>query len=225
MKKISLLLLLVASIATQAQTPQQVIDKYIDAIGGKDALAKIKDYTIYSTGDVQGNTLEIKELRKDKFMMLRKVEISGMGEVAKTICDGTTVKIESPMMGNQELSGDMLAVTRLQGALFPELEYANGGLTMSVAGVEKVNGVDNNKLELKIGELTWYEFYDATTGLKSKMVMDTPQGSSTILYDEYKLNYGVKFPMKLKTIMPMGELGMEVTDIDINAGLKDADFK
>src|SRR5664279_3271018 len=50
------LLLTVSGISVcKAQTADEIVNKYVDAIGGKDKLAKIKTKTIESTTQVMGN--------------------------------------------------------------------------------------------------------------------------------------------------------------------------
>ncbi len=213
------------SLTGLSQTAQDILGKYESAIGGKEAIIKVKDFTIYMKGDVQGNELEIISIRKDSRKLLQKVEVSGMGEVSKTVCNGEKVHIESAMMGNQDLEGDFLKITLMQAGLFPELNYNAEEVEISVEGQEDIEGKSNHKLAFKVGDLVWNEYYDLETGLKTQQIIETPQGKSVITYSDYQDKDGIKFPMKLKQDAGMFVIELEVTDIDLNAGIEDSVFE
>ena len=60
MKKISIVLAaLFVSTVSFAQTADEVIANYVKAVGGSDAIAKIKDMSMTMTGEIQGQSLEV----------------------------------------------------------------------------------------------------------------------------------------------------------------------
>jgi hypothetical protein len=60
MKKISIVLAaLFVSTVSFAQTADEVIANYVKAVGGSDAIAKIKDLSMTMTGEIQGQSLEV----------------------------------------------------------------------------------------------------------------------------------------------------------------------
>ncbi|NID08880.1 insulinase family protein [Fibrella aestuarina] len=206
---------------------QQVIDKYIAAIGGKDALMKIQDMTVDMTGEVQGNKLTM--TRKAKSPNKSAMALTVMGtEMMKTVSDGQTVS--RTLRGNTaKLEGKEADLSLAQGSLFPELTYAANKVTSTLDGTEKIDGKDAYKITNSINGASWTTYYDANTGLKlqSTVMQQGPQGevAATTTYENYKEVNGVKIPYITK--LPMGPMTLTLTvdKVEVNKGLTDADFK
>lgn len=205
---------------------QQVIDKYITAIGGKDALMKIQDMTMQMTGEVQGNTLTMIRKGKAPNKSVMSVTVMGM-EMMKTVSDGQAVS--RTMRGNtSKVEGQEAELTIAQGGLFPELTYAANKVVSTLDGTEKVDGKDAFKVTNTLNGSSWTTLYDATSGLKlqTTMMQKGPQGevAVTTSYDNYKDVNGVKVPYTVK--MPMGpmSLTLSVDKVEVNKGLQDAEF-
>ncbi len=206
---------------------QQVIDKYITAIGGKDALLKIQDMTMQMSTEVQGNAMIM--TRKAKAPNKSSISASVMGnEMLKTVSDGQSVS--RTMRGNtSKAEGKEADQTLVQGGLFPELRYAENKVTSTLEGTEKVDGKDAFKVKNSTPSgHTWTDFFDAATGLKlqTMMMQRGPQGevAQTITYDDYKDVSGVKMPYTIKQPMGPMTLTLSVDKVEVNKGLKDSDF-
>lgn len=208
-------------------TAEQVIDKYIAAIGGKEAVSKIEDVSMTMSTEVQGRALQIMNRKKapNRFSMV----ISMMGnEVMKQTSDGTKVAVGG-MQGNSTLEGKEAKAAILTGSLFPELHYAENGVKSTLTGTEKVNGKDAYKVVNTTSDgITWSDFYDVATGLKAQTVITqkTPAGdqTATVGYSDYKETNGVKFPRTLSQNLGPVQMALTVDQLDVNKGLKDADF-
>ncbi len=72
------------------------------------------------------------------------------------------------------------------------------------------------------GELK--EYFDVNTGLKLKKEATTTAGQSSTTYSDYREVDGIKFPYA-ETISSQVDIPLKVTDVKINSGLKDEDFK
>lgn len=239
MKKIWLSLLLCSSlIKVHAQDPtaDQVIDKYLTAIGGKDALAKIEDMTLSSTSEMQrnGNTMTMEnevKVKKNKFLNVSYM----MGNEANRITsDGIKVASVRNMMGNTDkrmTEGKDAIPQIMQGLPFPELYYADYNVQKSVVGKEPVNGKEAWKLELSTAEgKKWYSFYDLESGLKVKSMATTeggPRGPSTmsITFADYKEVNGIKVPYTRLQNFGQMEMKAEVQSVKFNKGVKDGIFE
>ncbi|MCU0324329.1 MAG: hypothetical protein MUF45_03620 [Spirosomaceae bacterium] len=227
MKKIFSAITLVAfsTTLTFAQSADEIITKFIAAVGGKDAIAKLNDYTMVMTGDVQGNSLEITQIRKGTDKMSQSVSVGAMGEIAKTLCDGKNVRVESQMTGTQNLEGKFLKATVAQAGTFPELLYSSNGIKMTVVGSEKINGVDSHKIELAVEDYKWFEFYEKESGLKIRQVIESPQGTATTTLTDYKEVGGIKFAHKINQDLGAFVLDLTVNKVEINKGIPDSAFE
>jgi hypothetical protein len=175
MKKIFLSLFFVGAInAVSAQdTPSAdaIIDKYLAAIGGKEAIAKIEDLTISTIAETQRGSMEseVKVKSPNKFSSVMYM----MGnEVRRSTCDGTKVATVSGFGGNTNNStaeGNDAIAQILQNVPFPEMLYADYKIQKTVVGKEAVNGKDAWKVELAIPEgRKWNDYFDVESGLKVK---------------------------------------------------------
>ena len=230
MKKIGVIigLMLVLGQLAMAQTADEIMEKYIAAIGGKDALMKVTDLTTNMSSDGQMGSIIITRKQKlpNKFSML--INANGM-EVMKQTGDGEKV-VMGGMQGSRTLEGPAAVHMTAINTLFPELHYAENGIKTTLVGPEKVDGKDTYKLNHTMADGTgaWTDNFDATTGLKvqSIVTMKSAQGEmkTTSLFSDYKDVNGIKFPMTIVQESPRGTSTMTVDNVKINKGLKDSDF-
>ncbi len=231
MKKllIAVLLLPIGIRAQDTPTAEQIIDKYITAIGGKDALMKVNDLTTNMSSETDRGVIIITRKQKlpNKFSMV--INANGM-EVMKQTGDGQKV-LMGGMQGSNTLEGPAAQAMTTMNTLFPELHYAENGIKSTVIGPEKIDGKDTYKLSHSTadGATTWTDNFDAQTGLKVQSVVTnkSPRGqmTTTMQYADYKEQNGIKFPMTINQQSPRGTQTMTVDSIKMNKGLKDSDFK
>jgi len=233
MKKLMIALFLVpmawqGATAQDTPTADQVLDKYVAAIGGKEALMKVTDLTMNMSAETERGPIMITRKNKlpNKFLMV--INASGM-EVMKQTGDGTKV-LMGGMQGSKTIDGAEAQKMTIMNTLFPELHYAENGVTSTIVGPEKIDGKDTYKLSHTTAEGTaWTDNFDAGTGLKVQSIVTTksPRGEMTTTtgYADYKENNGIKFPMTLNQQTPRGAMTMTVDNVKVNKGLKDSDFK
>ncbi|GAB2611196.1 hypothetical protein GCM10027035_04480 [Emticicia sediminis] len=230
MKKISIVLAaLFVSTVSFAQTADEVIANYVKAVGGSDAIAKIKDFSMTMTGEIQGQSLEVLIQKKPTNKFLQSVSIVGMGEVQKQVCDGVKAQVGG-MQGSQDITEpEKVKAIAMQSYIVPEANYTAIGAKVTYIGKEKVGDVEAHKLEVAVGEVKMTEFYDAATGLKLRQVItaETPMGSQTITsdYSDYKEVNGVKFAHKLNQDLGMAQLALTASKVQANTNLADALFE
>lgn len=175
MKKIVLSLFFAGAInAVSAQdTPSAdaIIDKYLAAVGGKDAIAKIEDLTISTIAETQRGSME-SEVKVKKPNKYASVMYMMGNEVMRATCDGTKVATVSGFGGNtnnRTAEGNDAIAQILQSVPFPEMLYADYKIQKTVVGKEAVNGKDAWKVELAIPEgRKWNDYFDVESGLKVK---------------------------------------------------------
>ena len=201
-------------------TAQTVLNNYINAIGGEKAVKNVKTLVTFSSGTVQGMPLELVTKTAQKKM---SVEMKAMGSTmmkqvvnekeAYAVQQGQRVDFK-----DQDLK-DMQAMA----GNFKELSLVTDK-AVTLTGIENINGAD--AYAIKSGKSTYY--YDVKTGFKVAEAQELEQGgqkmTQTTYYQDYKDVKGLKFPYK--TIMNVGiEIELITSEVKINEGVTDADFK
>lgn len=202
-------------------TVASVVDKYINAIGGKANLSKVNSYTMTGSMSMQGQNIDIKTTKAQGG---KEIQIVSMGEMTlqKQVFDGKT--------GYSEQGGQKVQMTKEQIAdnlktteLFEELGFAKSG-DYKLTGIEKINGEDS--YAIKSGDKAYY--YSVKTGLKTgETETVSTQGQTFTVpttFADYKDVAGVKMPYTI-TVNQMGaEMVMKVKSYEVNQA-KDSDFK
>jgi predicted Zn-dependent peptidase len=200
-------------------TAATVVDKYIEAIGGKDKVMEVKSTMMVSNGSIQGTplVLTMKNAAPNKTSQV----ISVMGNVAqKAVFNGTT--------GYQEARGQKMDMQPAQieeakanSVPFSDMSYKNGKL-------DRIEPVDGKNYFVIIYNGTEI-FYDMKSGLKAKEVKTVkgPNGDVKVptTFSDYKAVNGILFPHTIGQKMGPMDLKFEVTEIKINEGVTDEDFK
>jgi len=217
-------------VAPAGLTAETVVSQYIQAIGGAEAIKKLKDLSLTYTGEVQGQTLVLDQYRKRPNMQASVVSIA-MNEVDRTTCNGKT-SIKKGQMGTTEASGKDLENAIARAVFFPEINYAAIGVKSQLLGLEKVNGQDANKLEFTfLSGDSWIDYFDAVTHLRVRRTesRQTPRGPLTIStdYADYKAADGTTVKVPGTFTLPLGPMTIKVTltSAKANTGLKNSVFE
>ena len=152
----------------EGMTAEKVVNKYIEAIGGKEKVMAVKTVMMVSNATVQGTPLlmTMKASAPNKTSQV----ISVMGNTfQKAVFDGK-IGYEESRGQRKVLEGDDLEKAKNKNALFGDLNYTSGELVR----IEPLEG--KNAIVLKY--LGKEIFYDMTSGLKVKSVetVKTPDG-------------------------------------------------
>ncbi len=201
-------------------TAQTVLNNYINVIGGEKAVKNVKTLAVMSAGTVQGTPLELVVKTAPKKL---GVEMKAMGMVMmkQVVNEKEAYMVQQGQrkdFKDQELK-DMQAMA----GNFKELSMLTDK-DVTLTGIENINGAD--AYAIKNGKSTYY--YDVKTGFKVAEAQELEQGgqkmTQTTYYQDYKDVKGLKFPYK--TIMNVGiEIELITTEVKINEGVTDADFK
>lgn len=214
----------------ESLNPKEIINKYIDAIGGTKAINNIS--TLVSTAKAslqtpQGEqTITLKNYRKSPNKM--RIEITVMGMKQVIVFDGNKGYVESPM-GKMDLPEEQNTDYAYEASLNPYENLDKFGIKVSFEGEEQVNKQTAYKLLFEKNDKKWYEFFDAKSGFKIKEIKteEGPQGPVTTVteYDNYKETNGIKYPWKIKQTV-MGQLiEFTVENIEINSNIDDTLFQ
>ncbi len=199
-------------------TPDIIIMKYLDAIGGIDLVQNVKNAEIEMSADIQGQTMNMKmiyDVENGGFVN----EVSMMGNVMQrmVIYDGQG-KVSS--MGQvQELAEEDLKKGELDTYVFPELYYNKLGYTLTLDGIREVKGENAYKIVVsnEDGPVS-SEYYSVETGLKVKS--ENPMAGDSFMSD-YEEVSGVLFPMSMELNSPQipFPLKSKVESIEFNKEL------
>lgn len=200
-------------------TASSVVDKYFDAIGGKNKVAAVKSVKISSEAKVQGMLLNL--IQKSATPNKSSIIVSMGGNVmSKNVFDGAKGYQEARGQ-KKELAGEELEAAKKKISLFSDEAYRKGTLDR----IEPINGKKAYVIKLDKKEI----FYDMESGLKLKEVsiVKGPQGEvkDPVEFSNYKEVNGVKFPYLMVRSMGPMKLNFEVKEIKINEGVSDADFQ
>lgn len=231
MKKIiPYVLMITASLGTisvQAQTADDIVNKYVDAIGGKDVLAKITSVYLEGTTQVMGNDAPTTVTLLNGKGYKSESDFNGQKSVqCYTDKGGWTV---NPMAGgNAEAMPDEAYKAgkdqiNVGGALF---DYAAKGYTVELLGKEG----NNYKLKLvtKDKSETTY-FIDQSTYYISKLIkkgsMMGQEVVVTVQFADYKkTDAGYVLPYTINTDVGQYQLATTIKKVEINKAVDPAIF-
>ena len=205
-----------------------LIEKYLTAIGGRAKLDAVTSLDQAYALEMMGMSITSRVVQNSgKFYMDMKAQ--GM-TLMKQVYDGEK-GVGEQQGQTMALEGEDLASLKDQAVLFPERNYASGGYTMEVKGMEEVNGKACYKLAVaKPSGAKSTEYYEKETGLKVKEVQTAEvQGQSsttTFEYADYKAVNGINVPYSVTISGPMpAPIVMKATEIKINGAVDPMLFK
>ncbi len=208
----------------------QLLDKYVQALGGKAAIARITSRVTKGTFEIpdQGITGTIELYAKAPHSSASVVEIPGFGQVRQGF-DGTIGWRNDPQAGYREVSGQELATVRRNAEIHQALKLRELYPKMAVKGKDKVGQRETWVLEADAGDGTLRRMYlDVETGLllRNDTVLDTPTGRTTVesYFEDYRDVDGVKVPYVVRQVSPQITWVTRATEIHHNVAIDDAKF-
>lgn len=211
-------------------TVKAVLDNYIKAMGGKDALAKLTSYEQTGTMSMAmiPAPLDLNIKMKNNSKLKMTMNMSGM-ELMKQVYDGKIGAVYQ-MGAKQEMDEEDLEEIKFQADYAPALNYAKYGITPELKGVASVNKQDAYVVELmKNGEVRSTEYYSVVTGLLVKSVSVQGEGENTMvsetLYKSYaKADKGIQYANEYSTSAAGQQMDFKINDMKINPKIDDKEF-
>ena len=206
--------------------PNLVLEKYLDAIGGRDALSKIEDRTTIMRGTAMGQSLTIIVKQKSPNKMRQEVKAGGMDQTI--IFDGEKGIMKAATQ-SVEVTGKELEQLKTEASMELMLDPESFGIKLSYEGTEKVNDKDAYKIKMTLPSgIRWFTFFDVESGLKVKeqKEMQTKMGliEQVVAYENYTDVDGIKYPFKLTQSFGPQSVEMTVSSVKVNKGLADDIF-
>lgn len=226
MQKLVITLLLIPALwlsahAQRIPTADEVIDRYFEAVGGKESLKKLKNVVIQAT--ITANGVSYSETIKYKLPDKRFALVTdGKGAVSfREVVDGKQILTQ---IGKNILPTKPADLQRalLSEQFMPELLIKEKHITYTLAGTETLNGRETYKIVYGLPDVPtlWFSYYDAQTGLLVKSVYPFQDGTQTMEVSDYREVNGIKVPFR-----SIG-FGVEaqMTKYEFNQSLNDAEF-
>lgn len=216
-------------VATDAgMTAEKVIDNYLKAIGGKDALKKINSYSATVSMDMMGQALSGSMKKMAPYSTSMELTMGGM-TAFKMMFDGTA-GYQAQMGQKAPLGEEEIKTQKDEKGIFPQLFYDEDTYKLSLEGTAKVNGEDAYKVKvIKPSGNTGHEFYSIKTGylLKqtSTLKVQGQEMEQSVEFSDYKDIGGIMTPTSITQMAAGQEMPMKLSDIKYNSGVTAEDFK
>jgi outer membrane lipoprotein-sorting protein len=228
------------AVQAHAQTADEVVEKYLAAIGGRAALVKLQSRIAIGTivlsaqgADVAG-PIEIYTKAPNKTRTYFRLDLSQLGSgemVVDQRCDGKTAFASNSLQGDREISGNQLQ--NLLNATFPTplLNYKEAGAKIELTGKDKVGTREVYVLQYtpKAGSPS-KQYVDAETYLLLRTVtkVDVPAAGGEIEQTNDLADYrevdGVKVPFTINIVSSAQTLAITLTKVEHNKPIDDAMF-
>lgn len=204
-------------------TVKTVLDNYITAIGGLKAVQAVKTIAMVGQTVIPQAPSPLTYSSKADVKGKVTVELAmGPMSIMKQVINETSGYIVQQGQ-RMDLTGEPLAEMKKSTVLFPETTLTDkAGVTLD--GIETINGKE--AYVIKNGKTNLY--YEVATGLKiaeSKTMEQAGKSvTQTTSFGDYRAVKGVKIPYNM--IQNAGfDLDIKISEVKINEGVTDADFK
>ncbi|WP_114748685.1 peptidase, M16 family protein [Pleomorphovibrio marinus] len=179
-------------VQTSDKSPKEIIERYIEAIGGKGKIQEIKNVTQVMEANVQGMEMEISSTSDQENKRLMQQTALNGNVMSKTVVRDGKGYI-SAMGQTQDLEGDQLDAVNMQMYPFPELHYEEMGFTLSSGEISEVDGEKAYTIMISTPQgMETKEYYSMESGLKLRVSSET---TGEITYGNYQETEGILFPM------------------------------
>lgn len=222
------------AVPAQAQSLDEVLNNYYEAIGGQQAWLDIN--SMRATGRAMvGPGVEAPFVMMQKRPKMFRLEFTFQGMTGIQAYDGETAWALMPFMGKTEAekmpeedAQDFAQQADIEGAL---INYDEKGHQVEYLGTETVQGTETHKLKvtLKDGDVNYYyldsEYYVPIMVTSEREVRGVMQEFEMILSD-YKEVGGLMIPHSMEQRMqgqPQGQTYM-IDEVELNVEVADSVF-
>jgi photosynthetic reaction center cytochrome c subunit len=250
MKKLlaAVILSLATSFAAFAQTPaavpqkqaarapalatpsaDQIVNRYVEAVGGRAAWKKLTSRVSTGTIDVPdmqiSGTVEFHEKAPNR--LLRVIILNGAS--FRQGFDGTTAWTDDPQDGLRTETGAELEDTRFDADFYHPLDLRQLYSKFTLTGTEIIGEHDAYVVEAaRAGADADKMYFDVKTGLAIRLISKrhTPEGVSVYQEDleDYREVDGIKLPFTVHQSISQPSFTITFTEVRHNVELDDSEF-
>ena len=215
---------------TPAPTIDQILDKYVAAIGGAAALEKRNSRVSKGVFEVpdQGAAGSIEIYAKAPNATLTVIDIQDFGTI-RNAWDGSRGWTDNPQAGLNDYTPEQVANAKLSSFYLP-IKLREFYPKMSVKGSDKVANRDVWVVEALPAEGSARLFsFDAENGLLVRVVAEQPSPAGSVKVETYFSNYkeldGVKVAFAMRRVTPQLTSIITLSEVKHNLPIDDAKFK
>ncbi len=211
-------------------TIDEILDRYVESVGGKAALEKVTSRQMSGTFDIPAFNVTgtLKTYAKAPNKNAMSVDVPGFGIVQRGF-DGAVAWEQDPTSGLREITGAELSARKRDADLHAELHLKSLFSKLTVKSKEKVGEKEAWLVEATPAEGNAEKMYfDVKSGLllRHDAEREGPQGSALLetSFDNYKEVDGVKIPFTIRQSNPAFEMTIKIDEIKHNVEIEDAKF-
>jgi hypothetical protein len=211
-------------------TVDQILDKYEQAIGGRQAVEKITSRVVKGSFELSAMGLkgEMELYIKAPNKSLRIQNLSGVGEMREGY-DGKIGWAQTPIQGLREKSGAELAAVARASDIHAPIKIRQLNSTVELKGKEKVGDRETYVILATPAEGSPMKMYfDSQTGLiaRTDTEGETPEGKFHVetTVDDYREVDGVKIAFTINQKLTTGSMVFKITEVKHNVAIDDAKF-
>ena len=215
-----------------SQTAKEIIQKMIEAKGGRKAIESIDDSTVSGTMELiqQGLSGDITIYRKEPSKMRLDIELMGM--VITQAYDGNMAWWTNPQTGATEEMPANEAASMKRDALPRDATFnpEKYGISFASKGKESLEGKDHYVVEQTYADGFKVTLYvDCATYLITKSTGTVSSEMGDMEFEQFAADYkkvhGLLIAHKITTYMNGAEARiLTITDVQYNTGLEDSLF-
>ena len=155
MKKLTILLALtLTAFVMKAQTADEIVEKYLKAIGGADKWKKMESMRQTGSGEQQGMSFPVTVSAMRPNMLRIELDVQGMKMIAQSY-DGSTAWMLNPFAGGNvptKMDADQTKEMSKQKFEDDFIDYKTKGHTVTLEGTEDAEGTKCFKLKMVLKE-------------------------------------------------------------------------
>ncbi len=213
------------SLLPEGLSADDIIQNYIDAIGGMEKLEAVSSIQQVMFTTLQGLDMEMKLIKRSPGQLAIEVTAGDL-LINATRFDGEKAMV-AVMGDTQRVDRQGLIDLRDQALLFPELTYAANGYSAELVASDIINNTQVYVVDITGPEgIAKTEYYDASTWLKVRTVVTRGEITAVNDYASYQAVDGILFPFILvSTGLTPQPITFEIEQIDLNKPLDDQLFR
>ncbi|MCI0665548.1 MAG: hypothetical protein L0220_31195 [Acidobacteria bacterium] len=219
-----------ASSAAPLPTIDDILDKSIKAVGGKEAIEKLTSRTTKGSFEIEAMNLNgtFENFQKAPNKKATVISFPGVGTINE-VFDGTKGWSANPMAGLNELTGAELAAAKRDSDFYSVINFKKNYPKIEVKGREKVGSSEAYLVEATPAEGSSLKFYfDVETGLLLRMDGEREFQKEKIplevYFEDYKAIDGVKIAHTVKQVTPMFAATIKLTEVKHNTEIDETKF-